>query len=218
MKSKLSKTYELNETDKELKEWGGILCQWICLNKGMYESSDKKNGIFPPYSFRERPNVGVMAAAAIKDGWFALEECWAEKNEVDSTFDGRADLKIWRGNIQYQIESKFTCDSFDKLKNKISSRHKDAIKDAKNHRGEEKKIAMTFIVPRIEEKEYEKVSFEKNLDDLIDLSRDFEPRYPRFLGAVFPGKVERKTGDRHDTISSINKVSYGIIVIGHLVE
>ncbi|HUK42342.1 MAG TPA: hypothetical protein VLX11_14905, partial [Candidatus Acidoferrales bacterium] len=74
--------------------WEGILQQWIFLNKEIFNSTD---GEVAAYSYREGPNIGVMAGAAVKAGWVALEQCWSEKKNAEQIFDGRADLMLWRG-------------------------------------------------------------------------------------------------------------------------
>ena len=59
-----------------LKHWEEILEQWVSLNEELFKHA---KGKFAAYSYRERTNISVMAGAAVRAGWIALEECWSEK-------------------------------------------------------------------------------------------------------------------------------------------
>jgi hypothetical protein len=77
----------------------------VYLNKEIFRCS---KGRFAAYSYRERPNIGVLAGAAVKAGWVALEECWSQKEGVLSAkglYHGRADLWLWR-DVQHGIGDK----------------------------------------------------------------------------------------------------------------
>jgi hypothetical protein len=62
-----------------LNHWEEILEQWVCLNEEIFK---RAKGKFAAYSYRERPNIGVMAGAAVRAGWIALEDCWSEKGAL----------------------------------------------------------------------------------------------------------------------------------------
>ena len=205
------KTLERFEVGPPLLHWEGILRQWTFMNKEIFNSSNSK---IAPYSFRERPNISVMAGAAIKAGWVALEECWSEKksqSKESGIYGGRADLILWRGDIRENIEAKFTCDSFLALEKKCKDRHNDAKTDASKLKPPVKgnNIALTFIVPRLVKSELN--SFESNALVLMRHCLDLKPD---IFGAIFPGWVERQTSDRNDK----EKGSVGIIVIGNVVK
>ncbi len=197
------------EVSAPLLHWEGILQRWICLNKEIYHAT---KGEFAPYSCRERPNIGVMACAAVKAGWAALEECWSEKNakpNAKETYHGRVDLMLWRESRHERIEAKFTCDGFLELKRKIKTRH-DSAKDEAARLGRSpnsRNLALTFIVPRVEH--YDLKLFQ---DAALDLMGHCMKLSPAIFASVFPGKAPRRTGDEHDE----NMISAGIIVIGDI--
>jgi hypothetical protein len=107
-------TMKLGEVDVKspLKHWEEILEQWVRLNREIFEHA---KGKFAAYSYRERPNVGVMAGAAVRAGWVALEECWSEKEGASGVRNGRADLWLWRDIHHERIEAKFTTDGPSEL-------------------------------------------------------------------------------------------------------
>jgi hypothetical protein len=193
-----------------LQSWKEILEQWVYLNEEIFKCA---NGNFAAYSYRERPNIGVIAGAAVKAGWVALEECWSEKEEilgVKNIYHGRADLWLWRDVHHERIEAKFTTDGFSELKHKIKRRHESAKNDAAklgttiNARN----IALTFIVPRV--KHEEKEGFEKSVIELANHCMDLSPS---LFASVFPGWVPRLGGDKNDE----KKYAQGVIVIGDIV-
>ena len=197
------KKYELIQVKKPLIHWQGILEEWVSLVKRIHEDT---KGEYSPYSYRERPNIGVLAAAAIKSGWSALEECPIIKNGGN----GRADLMLWKDSIHYQAEAKITCDSFEKLH--YEDKVKDRFKKAKNDAlalpdgPKSQRIALTFIIPRIEKGENIE-SGKPNIDNLLEWCM---AEKPDLIASVFPGESPRQTGDRND----IGKYSVGVILIG----
>ena len=56
---------KLGEVDVKppLKHWEEILEQWVRLNREIFEHA---KGKFAAYSYRERPNVGVIPDSAVK--------------------------------------------------------------------------------------------------------------------------------------------------------
>ena len=93
------------------------------MNEEIYKHAKNKDN-FAAYSYRERPNISVMAAAAVRAKWIPLEECWSEKEGKN----GRGDLWLWKDVRHERIEAKFTSDGFSELKKKIKSRHESAKK------------------------------------------------------------------------------------------
>ncbi|MSP41741.1 MAG: hypothetical protein EXR70_24935 [Deltaproteobacteria bacterium] len=198
------------EVNPAFKHWEELLKKWIELNKTIYMQAGKE---YAAYSFRERPNVSVIAGAAVGSGWAALEECWVEKHRTSTPtrkYEGRADLLLWKGKYHERIEAKLTCDEFLPLKRKIKKRHQSSIESAvklgKATKG--RNVALTFIIPRV--LATGKENFNTQILDLIEHCRGFSPS---ILSCTFPGWVPRLGGDHKEN----DRFSKGIIVIGDVV-
>lgn len=201
---------ERNEAKRPFLYWKAILKEWITLNKQIFNCA---KGEFAAYSYGERPNIGVMAGAAVKAGWVALEECWSEKTGIlgaKKPYDGRADLWLWQNPHHEKIEAKLTSDGFSELKRKIPLRRASAVKDAGKlgKSPDSTNMALTFIVPRVERTQ--KGDFETSVVELADYCLDLSPS---IFGSVFPGRVPRLGGDRKND----QKDALGVIVIGDVV-
>lgn len=190
------------EVSAPLLHWKGILEQWVWLNKEIYNAT---KGEFAAYSYRERTNIGVMACAAMKAGWAAFQECCSEKNA--RLTPGRVDLMLSCNGFHEQIEAKFTCDGFGKLKGKIKRKHDSAKTDAAAlaRLPNSRNLALTFIVPRVND--YDLNPFHDAVLDLMDHCMKLSPA---IFGSVFPGKAPRRSGAE----SEQHMISAGIIVIG----
>jgi hypothetical protein len=175
-----------------LKHWEDILEQWISLNREIFEHA---KGKFAAYSYRERPNVGVMSAAAVRAGWIALEECWSEKDGASGVRNGRADLWLWRNIHHERIEAKFTTDGPSELIKKLRLRHESARADARKLGSpvDARNIALTFVVPRA--RNNEKEGFEKSVVEVANHCRNLSPK---IFASVFPGWVPRLGADKND--------------------
>jgi hypothetical protein len=200
---------KLGEVDVKspLKHWEEILEQWVRLNREIFEHA---KGKFAAYSYRERPNVGVMAGAAVRAGWVALEECWSEKEGALSVRNGRADLWLWRDIHHERIEAKFTTDGPSELIKKIRLRHESAKADARKLGNliDAQNVALTFIVLRV--RDNEKEDFEKSVVEVTNHCRDLSPK---IFASVFPGWVPRLGADKNEE----GKYAQGVIVIGDIV-
>ena len=195
-------TLERIEVSAPFLHWRRILREWVRLNKRIYKAT---KGEFAPYSYRERPNIGVMACAAIKAGWAALEECCSEKNAGFNS--GRVDLTLLRNGFHEKIEAKFTCDGFRELKGKIKSRHDSAKTDAAAlaRSPNSRNLALTFIVPRVSD--YDLKVFQEAVLDLMDHCMRLSPA---IFGSVFPGKAPCRSVAK----KAQQMTTAGIIVIG----
>ena len=71
-----------------LQHWAFLLEEWILLLKRYCRFM----GDDAPYFYSERANIGVLAAAAWRAGWVALEEFGIRKHTKQK---GRADLWFW---------------------------------------------------------------------------------------------------------------------------
>jgi len=91
-----------------LREFEPILKAWI----RVLVSYSRRNPVKDlPWWYRERPQVGLLAAAAWRAGGGALEEWKTEKGTRLQRSYGRNDLWIFRGKRQWFIEAKHAwCD------------------------------------------------------------------------------------------------------------
>lgn len=147
------KGFQINRSN--LSHWSLLLKEWHLLIKRycifMEEDEDA------PYYYTERANTGVLAGAAWKAGWIALQEFSARKRAKSIGF---ADLWICPNNQEMDeyIEVKQEW-SLTKASDGLSQ----AVKDAKKLLvdKESMRIGLLFISPAIHEK------FESEIDRKI---------------------------------------------------
>jgi hypothetical protein len=89
---------------KLLKSWNDVL-------------SDLESAMKPwdlPYVYRERPNLGILAAAATRIGYVPFEEYSAQKGRGKNRRTGRADLWLstTNGKKAFDFEAKYILPSF----------------------------------------------------------------------------------------------------------
>src|SRR5690606_2244641 len=115
------------------------------------------------YAEKERANTGLLAAAATRNGWVALEECRSQKSDryLDSVeYCGRCDLMLWRDRRHHIIEAK--CVRFpvgSRSISKIDRAHLRALADSSRSTSagyaSERMIGVTYIIPVIKPAEFE---------------------------------------------------------------
>ena len=83
------RSLEFIDVHPSLPHWKDILGRWICINRDLY---DITSGTLAPYSYRERPNVSVLAALREWSGlplenWLAHVRAVyrAHKEELDAS-------------------------------------------------------------------------------------------------------------------------------------
>jgi hypothetical protein len=206
---------QLLEVHPSVRHWEEILRQWITLNVEVYT---RTNHVLAPYSYRERPNVSALAVAAVRAGWIALEECWLRKKDtIGAECHGRADLMLWKDSFSSIVEAKLTCDTMDRLPNKIRLRSTSARKEAEKCFTEKasEHLAVTFVVPRLVRPEVDRSHaqelFNRLVEHCCEASRDWRRR---ILAGVFPGPVERRAQDKNDE----NMFGIGVFVLGEIIE
>lgn len=126
-------------TKSPMKHWHEILEEWVSQVRKISRITDKMSRStgeeFTPYAYREQTNVGVLASAATRAGWAALQERRVEKQANDGIRDnylGRADLLLCNGTIIDQIEAKLTrCSLSSPALKRVVSKHNKAIVDSK---------------------------------------------------------------------------------------
>jgi hypothetical protein len=109
-----------------------------------------------PFWYRERPQVGFLAAAAWRLGWVALEEWGTEKGPHREPSSGRNDLRIRRGKHEWFLEAKHTwCDIDGDEEGNLKTLTK-ALQAARRSarmlilprpRGMVQKVAVVFVSP-----------------------------------------------------------------------
>lgn len=205
----------LVETKNPLKYWHELLEQWVFLVERIYRITKKKQAV---YSFKERTNVGLFAAAAMANGWIALEECRSEKftsEETDDTYQGWSDLRIWRDRRHHEIEAKFVRVALASSgKKRIDKACENAVKNSIRSTASgdqfDKKIALTFIVPTLSKTQFEtwkKEEIDEETEKLIQYVKTFKPH---LLAYTFPGATT--------AIGSNNRKALGIILVGAVTE
>lgn len=129
-----------------LSSLGPLLHQWIALQQEYIQVV--RDDL--PWWYSERASVGLLAAAAARSGWVALEEF--QHSKADMSRLGRCDLWISRRMAdaleQYYFEAKFTY--YDARSNgdlqELVGRTEKALKDAlaEAQRTQKRSIALVF--------------------------------------------------------------------------
>lgn len=149
---------------KRYAYWGELLQQWVFLVERSYRATGGKE---PVYAYKERTNVGLLAAAAVANGWLALEECrmtkTKTKDEGTDSYEGRSDLRMWRDNTEHVVEAKFLrlalkTDASNKLAKMSLKAVDDASRATTTGDKHSRKIALTYVVPTMSDGLYAKFS------------------------------------------------------------
>jgi len=201
-------------TKKPLLYWKEVLNEWVFL---VHKIQRVAKGRASVYAERERANTGLLASAAIRNGWIALEECSSEKigkvSDKDS-YKGKSDLYLWRDEKHHEIEAKFIryrMFSHGQLE-RVKQAHDNAKSDSRRSTyigyKSERKIAVTFIVPIITPRKsnrYSDSDLSKELQRIIDYIKT--ELKPVFTSYAFPGPVDIWG-------SSQKSQALGVILIG----
>lgn len=90
-----------------LEGWRPILNQWIGLVSKYAGGNWGTEYVRVPYWYTERANVGLLAGAAIREDWLALEEFTHDKvGREGQGKKGRLDLWLRRGESMWAVEAK----------------------------------------------------------------------------------------------------------------
>ena len=97
--------YEIKNR-KGLKHWDALLEEWLlCIERYCRVAA----GDDAPFIYTERANIGLLAGAAWRCGWVALEEFQYQKGFKNKPkWDGRADLYLATDHTEDMIEAKFS--------------------------------------------------------------------------------------------------------------
>lgn len=201
------------QVKKHLGYWEELLQEWVFMVHRVYRISKELSSV---HSEKERSNTGLLAAAAIRNGWVALEESRTEKQDKISkkeTYNGRCDLVLWRDQRHHEIEAKFVRISVRAKSNgKINKAFKKALFDSSRSTSSgyrsERKIAITYIVPTIKPDFLNKTNDEE-IAELIEklISEIKNDHSPSLLSYAFPGPVE---------LEGSKSLGLGVILVGEI--
>lgn len=162
-----------------LKHWSCLLEEWVlAVDRYCRITQDDT-----PYWYNERANVGILAGAAWRCGWIALEEFQSYKMDMSQSQSdeninsenpqrwlGRADLYLGSDNHHENIEAKFkwVCLTSDKKIQIIEDCLDRACKDALNAKGDgiSDDVGMCFIPFYIKEAKADMI--DEKIDKLIE--------------------------------------------------
>ncbi len=145
--------------DDDHLHWRVLLLEWMMtIEKYQFVSKDL------PYWYSERANVGILAAAAWRCGYVALEEYPDTKRskkvdpETDEKLHSSGRVDLWIGQpenaIGELIEAKLRWPLLStpkKIKSDLEDGLKAAYEDAKRTKtGKGPTLGLTFFVPRIQ--------------------------------------------------------------------
>ena len=182
----------------KLRYWNEILQEWLFMVHRVNRVSKNESAV---YVHKERTNVGLLAAAAVRNGWVALEESLTKKHSRGKTkelYSGRTDLTLWRGNHYHEIEAKlvrvrlpYTKTDTKKIQRARNNARKDSIHSPLTGKKNNHKVAMTFVVPIVAPEFLQKTEdqeINKHLDSIIkNIRKDYNPQ---LLSYTFPGPVK----------------------------
>ena len=205
---------DYSQAKKKLRYWNEILQEWVFMVNRVYRISKKKSGA---HAEKERANTGLLAAAAVRNGWVALEESKTEKEDkIDSksSYIGNCDLILWRDQKHHEIEAKFMRHVlFSTNREKIIKTYNKAMADSSRSKytglPSEKKIAITYVVPIISPSKLKTYNEEEIGNEIQILLKDIKKEFsPILLAYTFPGEIDMvKKGDHK---------ALGVILIGNL--
>ena len=191
--------------------WRELLEQWLFLVERVHRVAGKEHSV---YSYKERTNVGLLAAAAVANGWIALEECRSEKLtsiDSDEVYQGRSDIRIWRDKRHHEIEAKFirvalASTSTTRLSQAAEKSIGDASRSVKSGDRSDRKVAVTFVVPTLTNAQVEKLDAGALVEHQERLLTFIRKTKPSFIAYTFPGLAVAS--------GSPNRQALGVILFG----
>ncbi|MCH8542681.1 MAG: hypothetical protein LAT61_03830 [Alcanivorax sp.] len=198
---------------RPLTYWRELLHEWVFLVHRVYRVSNRKAAV---YAEKERANTGLLAAAATRNGWVALEECRSQKIYryiENEEYSGRCDLMLWRDRKHHIIEAKHVRHPIGARSiSRIDRAHSRALADSGRSMSSgyksEKMVAITYIVPVVKPKNFEVMTKEEISKKLSEVVEDVRKKHsPTFMAYAFPGVVE---------LQGSPNLGLGVIVIGQV--
>jgi hypothetical protein len=167
----------------KLKHWSSLLDEW----SANIERYMKFTGGDVPYWYKERANVSILAGAAWRSGFIALQEFEAEKqtpegkstDQTADTWKGRCDLYIGSATNQHDlVEAKYkwlslNSNSFVERANKLVDK---ALADAQDSKcgSDISSVGVAFIPVYAHSKHTETIDalIQKNLEQVATIDLD----------------------------------------------
>lgn len=118
---------------KGMSHWACIMEEWML---SIERYTRIMNGNDAPYYYNERANISVLAGAAWKSGWVALEEFQSKKGYRNrAKTNGRTDLYFANEADEELIEAKFEwiCMGSENISNMVQETMGRATIDAKKN-------------------------------------------------------------------------------------
>ena len=184
---------------KGMSHWSSIMEEWML---AIERYTRIMNGNDAPYYYNERANVSVLAGAAWRSGWIALEEFQSKKGYRNKAKkNGRADLYFANDTSEELIEAKFRwiCMGSDNLAPMVKETMELAIDDVKKTRANEndlKAIGVGFFPL------YKKYSSIEDLDKLIEQTIfEFEKQDYHAIGWCFPPEMRNYVSEKEGNVA-----------------
>jgi hypothetical protein len=172
---------------KGMSSWACIMEEWML---SIERYTRIMGGDDAPYYYNERANVSVLAGAAWRSGWVALEEFQSEKGYRNKAkTNGRTDLYFANESDEELIEAKFQwiCLGSDNLERMVRETMELATSDAKRTRANStdvKAIGVGFFPV------YKKDSKIEDRDELIEQTIiEFGEQDYHAMGWCFPPEM-----------------------------
>ncbi len=201
------------EVHRPLTYWRELLHEWLFLVNRVYRVSNRNAAV---YAEKERANTGLLAAAATRNGWVALEECRAQKVDkylAGEEYIGRCDLMLWRDSRHHIIEAKHVrFPMWARSTSRIHRAHMKALADSERSTSSgyrsEKMVAVTYIVPVIKPMQFNAMTEEEISARLREVVADVRSQHsPTFMSYAFPGPV---------ALHGSPNLGLGVILIGKI--
>jgi len=183
----------------EIKEQTGM-SHWACILEEWMLAIERYTRIMDggdaPYFYNERANVSVLAGAAWRAGWVALEEFQSKKGYRNKAKkNGRTDLYFANEYDEELIEAKFQwiCMGSNKTGRIVDATLERAVIDAKKSRANDKDVKAVAVGFFPVYKKYKRVG---DCDELIEQTvRDFSKQGFHAMAWCFPPQMRRYVAD-----------------------
>ena len=198
-------------TRKPLRQWESICEEWILLGKRYSRMTEDRESAF---GYGELPNVSMLAGAAWRCGYIALQEFIWEKDS-ETRRSGRADLYLCDSSeTEEYIEAKFSWLSLqsrnpEKVVNDVMAKARNDAFRTKNSRRYVKTVAVSFIGVYTKLSDYDEIynAIEERIEEIWKM--DIHGRKLDLLAWNFPEKLWHENNRHQET----NNLTPGVIML-----
>lgn len=156
-----------------------ILQHWIqCANQ--YINTWNQGDL--PYWYNERANVSILAGAAWKAGWTAIQEHQAVKSANDKNDSGRNDLYLANASLGVCAEAKIVYidinspEDFEGYVSRSMSAAKHGVETISGNDGDER-LAISFVVGKVKQND--------DMGESINRFKRMATEFPTHAYAIF---------------------------------